>query len=563
MTDNPMPIADSGKTWWREREIVVLILLIGAAYSLRLGDLTLRGEETRRALVGFEMMENGDWIVPRVQGDPLLSRPPLQNWVIAASTVILGSREAWVLRLHSGLAMLLTTLLIYGYARTCLSRLGALTAAVAFATLGEMFENGNKAETEMLFITLVSASLILWHWGMVSGWPEMRTWMISYVLVALGILCKGPQAPFYFAASVGVYLIWTRQVRRLFTWAHLAGILVGTAIVLAWAIPCMLMTSWAEMKAIIMNDSASRFRDWRILDVVSHLVQFPLEVLGCTLPWSLLLVAFAWRDCRRMLGQARPQALFMGLCLVLAFPTCWLPPGGQTRYFAPLYPCLAVLIGMVVECCLKADVSAVLRTIWRRYVQFLIVAMVTFGAGVVLAALFLAGNAKFSPWAEPLPSALGYAIALFLLAGLVFRCRHGTDSRNIGITVLAIASFMVLISTGIMTNIRVRRAENQAIAVAQLKQRLPEGHRLVSFGQIDSVFAFYYCLPIPALPFPPAAADLPAGEDTCFCFNAYNGSVPTLPFAWEELAVLPMDRNHHAIPERTVVVGRVKRTRLD
>src|SRR5260370_21115115 len=76
--------------WWREPEIAVLIVLVVAAYFLRLGDVTLRGEEMRRALVGFEMMENGDWIVPRVQGDPLLSRLPLQNWLIAACTTIFG-----------------------------------------------------------------------------------------------------------------------------------------------------------------------------------------------------------------------------------------------------------------------------------------------------------------------------------------------------------------------------------------------------------------------------------------------------------------------------------------
>src|SRR5260370_22766156 len=227
MNDNSMqiPEAPPRNPWWREPEIAVLIVLVVAAYILRLGDVTLRGEEMRRALVGFEMMENGDWIVPRVQGEPLLSRPPLQNWVIVASTVICGSREAWVLRLHSVLAMLVTTILIYGYARTCLSRLGALPAAAAFATLGEMFEIGNKAETEMLFIALVSAALLLWHWGQVRNLPATRTWIISYVLVALAILCKGPQAPVYFLTSVGAYLLLTGQVRRLFTWAHLAGAL--------------------------------------------------------------------------------------------------------------------------------------------------------------------------------------------------------------------------------------------------------------------------------------------------------------------------------------------------
>jgi 4-amino-4-deoxy-L-arabinose transferase-like glycosyltransferase len=558
-TNSPLTTHHSPAPWWREPEVAILIVLVVAAYFVRLGDLTLRGEEMRRALIGYEMMETGDWIVPRVQGDPLLSRPPLQNWVIAASTAIFGSQEAWVLRLHSAIAMLVTTLLIYGYARTCLSRLGALTAAAAFATLGEMFENGNKAETEMLFITLVSASLLLWHWGLVRGWPAMRTWIVSYVLVGLAILCKGPQAPVYFFSSVCVYLLVTGQLRKLFTPAHLVGVLACAAIVLAWAIPCTLMTSWSVMKGIVLNDSTSRFMDWNVLQVLSHLVTFPLEVLGCTMPWSLLLLTFALRDCRRMLGSARPQALFMTLCLALAFPTCWIPPGGQTRYFTPLYPCLAVLVGVVVECCMKADVPIALRNSWGRYVRFVAVAMALFGLGVVLSAIFLGGHAKYGPWAEPLPIALGYALATVVLVILIYRSRQAGDAKKIRVAVLALACFMVLTSTGIMMNVRVRRAEDQAGPVARLVARLPAGHRLYSFGQVDSGFAFYYRQPITPLPLPPAAEDLPLGEDVCFCICANGGHRPELPFPWEELAVIPMDRNHHATPEETVIVGRVRR----
>ena len=87
--------------WWREAEVVWLFLLVILAYFTRAGDLPLRGEEPTRAQIAFEMLERGDWIVPREQGDPFLSRPPLQNWTIAASYLIFGSREAWVLRLPS------------------------------------------------------------------------------------------------------------------------------------------------------------------------------------------------------------------------------------------------------------------------------------------------------------------------------------------------------------------------------------------------------------------------------------------------------------------------------
>ena len=543
------------KSWWRELEVAVLIVLVLGAYLLRIGDVSMRGEESRRAQVAFEMLERGDWIVPREQGQPFLSRPPLQNWLIAASRVVCGSDAPWAVRLPSVLAMLLTALLIYGYARTCLSRVGALAAAAAFVTFAEMFTTGCQAETEMIFIGLVSASLLLWHWGQVRGWSATGTWIVSYVFVGLGVLCKGPQPPVYFLTAVGVYLLWTGQWRRLFSRAHLIGAAVGAAVVFAWLIPCALRTSWPEVWAIFTNDTSMRFRDWKALNVSVHLLRFPLEVLGCTLPWSLFLLGYLSRDLRRCLGEARPQTLFVTFCVAGAFPTCWIPPEGQTRYFAPLYPCLAVLIGLMMQCCIRADLPSVARAGWRRFTLLLGGFMFVAGAAVLFASVILANHPRYNFWAERWPLALAYALAVVALAVLTLRARQGGDASRIRTVVLAAACFMVLTFTGIVTDVRIRRSEDQALAVAHLKQQLPRGQRLVSLGHIDALFAYHYGLRIDTLS-SDHGADLLSREDFYFCFDSDGGSRPLLPFAWREVAAISMDRNRHACPERVVVVGR-------
>ena len=218
MSDDAIPGSEAATrpTWWRKPEVAVLIVLVIAAYFVRLNDLSMRGEEPRRAQVAFEILQRGDWVVPREQGDPFLSRPPLQNWLIAASSTLFGTREAWAVRFPSAVAMLFTTLMIYGYCRTRLTRVGALAAAAGFATFAELFTIGAQAETEMVFIALVSASLILWHWGQLSNWPATTTWIVSYSCMALGVLCKGPQPPVYFVGSVGLYLLLTGRLRILF-----------------------------------------------------------------------------------------------------------------------------------------------------------------------------------------------------------------------------------------------------------------------------------------------------------------------------------------------------------
>ena len=60
-------------------QLLLLGAFVWAVYFSRLDALPFRGEETRWARVAWEMRETGDWIVPRCQGIPLYSRPPLQN----------------------------------------------------------------------------------------------------------------------------------------------------------------------------------------------------------------------------------------------------------------------------------------------------------------------------------------------------------------------------------------------------------------------------------------------------------------------------------------------------
>ncbi len=540
--------------WWLEAEVALLLLLVVGAFLLRIGDVSMRGEEPRRARVAFEILDRHDWIVPREQGEPFLSRPPLHNWLIAVSSVVCGSRDAWAVRLPSVLAMLFTTLLIYGYSRTCLSRLGALAAGAAFVTLGEMFTTGCQAETEAVFIALVSGSLLWWHWGQVSGWPALRTWIGSYVFVALGVLVKGPQPPVYFFASVGGYLVLTKQWRCLFSKAHLVGAVVGATIVLAWMVPCYLQVGAPTLWKIVMSDTTTRFFDWKFTEVAQHLGEFPFEILGCTAPWSLLLFFYLNPGIRAKIGAARPQVLFLAVCLAISFPTCWIPPAGQSRYFAPLYPCMAVLIGLVVQCCAEANLTASVRLGWRLFLSLLTFVMIGAALAVVVVALFLKSHPKFGPWAEPPLIALCYAAVVGVLSVFTWKARHGDDGR-VSSAVLSIAWFMVLTFTGILTDVRIRKSEDQAAAMARLKQLLPAGGRLVSIGHVDALFAFYYGDLIEARPVPAAASNLP-NTDEFLCYDSYNGSRLALPFPWTEVATVPMDRNRRRPPEREVVVVR-------
>lgn len=540
----------SRSRWWCEVETAGLIALVLGVYFFRAADVPLRGEETRWALVAQEMVHSGDWIVPRLQDEAFLNRPPLHCWLIAATGLMLGDWGILTLRLPSLLATLLTTLLIYGYARLSLSRLGALAAAAGFATMAELLQICRLAETDALFILLVSGSLFAWHWGYLQRWPAWRMWVAGYGLMALAALTKGPQAPIYFIASVIVYLLLIGAWRRIFSMAHLLGMATSVAIVAAWGLAVIIRQGWENTHEIWFGQTALRLQRWGEAGFVNHLVLFPLEVLGCTMPWSLALFAYMSRSFRSRLRSARPAVVFLAVCLAVSFPTCWIPPGGRSRYFAPMYPCLAILLGLAVQRCAEGELSGRLQTAWRWGAALLALLIAAMGIGLVAASFV-----PLASWAQPLHLAALYVAVAVAAAWFAFRARHGGEPQRVGAAVLAIAGFMGIVVMNVITDWKIRAMPDTAADVAALRERLPKGTQLVSFDPVHHRFAYYFGDPIGKRPWPRTATA--ADSSDFFCFDAVDGAASSrFPFAWQKVAVISMERKRRSDPREVVVVGR-------
>lgn len=536
--------------WWHESEVLLLIALVIGAYFLRAGDLTIRGEESRWATVAREMIDRGDGIVPRQQGEAFLSRPPLGNWLIAAAALVRGQCDVWAIRLPTLLAVLATTLLVYAVGRSFLSRLGALAAALAFATMGEVLQMGRVAETDLLFACLLSAAVLSWLRGESRGGPTTAAWCASYALTALAALAKGPQAPVYFVATVSIYLGSRRDWRRLFSLAHLYGLGVFVAIISAWQIPFLQRAGWEATIKIWTGDSAARFTNigWR--DVAAHLLTYPMEVIGCTAPWSLVAAAFLSRRFRDAVRDRSPQVRFLCIYMVVGFIPCWMSPGGMTRYCLPLYPALALLIGLVVERVPDLELSSRLAFAWNCGWKLFAASFVLLALAVVFVSMTHVPQIA-RPWAQFKLVVLAFG-AIALLGGRLLAAVTAVSGRKqVRHGVVALAMLMAVTYAGVIVNALSARSNDPRPEIAHLKQSLPADQKLVSLNGVHHLFAYLYARPIEPRQIGDGGADF-----EWFCFNSVGDYRPPLPFAWREVAVIAVDRNRHPTPENIVVIGR-------
>ncbi len=431
--------------------------------------------------------------------------------------------------------------------------LGALAAGLSYATMGQVLVLGRLAETEATFTLLLSGALLAWHWGYSQSWRQTLPWLAGYGLAALAALAKGPQAPVYFAGPVWLFLAWRCDWRMLWSWSHLAGLARFVATVGAWQIPFWMQMGWPAVKTLWLGDVAMRFADTRWQTIALHLLSYPLEIAICTLPWSPLLVSYLSKGFRRSIGKAESYVAYLVMSIGLAFFTCWVVPGARGRYFMPLYPCLALLIGLSVQQVAEPTAAAWQRRGWKLFL--LSKAVLAILAGVSVAGVTWIERFELAELRQP-----GWFAAIYVfiavIAGILLAATQASfRPARVRIALLAIAALIGMSYVGVVINGMAGTAEDPTPEVAHLKRKLPSDARLVSFGLVETLFTYLYRAPIEERPWPKTAADLGAGHDY-FCFTWDRPQPPPLPFGWTIEGVIPCDRVRRDPPLKKVIVGK-------
>ena len=86
-------------------------------------------DESRYAEIPREMLQRGDWITPRLQGEPYLEKPPLLYWLTAVSYRLFGVHD-WAARLPPALAVHGSVLVLYFFGRRLFGERAAFRGAL-------------------------------------------------------------------------------------------------------------------------------------------------------------------------------------------------------------------------------------------------------------------------------------------------------------------------------------------------------------------------------------------------------------------------------------------------
>src|SRR3954470_10325179 len=203
-------------------QAVALVLLVWALiYLPSLGGIAIKGEEGRRILPAITMLETGNYIVPQIGSNPYYRKPPLVNWLVAASFKVFGVRNEWTARLPSAFLVLAVAIAFVTVARATLGARGSIIAAVIWLTNIGIIEKGRLIEIEALYVSLSGLAIILWLSFFLQKKSPWLTWLPASVFLGLGLLAKGPTHLIFFYGIVIVVVAYWKDWRVLVHPAHL------------------------------------------------------------------------------------------------------------------------------------------------------------------------------------------------------------------------------------------------------------------------------------------------------------------------------------------------------
>jgi 4-amino-4-deoxy-L-arabinose transferase-like glycosyltransferase len=328
----------------RPRALLLLVVLPAALLYPCLGFALFEPDESRYAEIPREMLQRGELVVPRLQGEPYLDKPPLLYWLVAAGYRLFGVSAASA-RLVPALALHGCVLLVYLLGRRSLGEHAAFRGALllglapGFSSMGRLLLLDGLL-TFWATLALFSAFEALRGRRLRWGW-----WLLAAAACGLGVLTKGPIALVLLLPPLGLYRWLTGQGVRPGRVAWGAFLLVLAGVALPWFVALSVRIP-AFVSYFFWEQNVLRF-----LTPAEHVrgVWFYVPVLlMALLPGTLLVVPLVrfLLSGEPAVAARRPAELGFvllagGWCvLFFTLSACKLP-----TYILPALPPLALALG--------------------------------------------------------------------------------------------------------------------------------------------------------------------------------------------------------------------------
>jgi 4-amino-4-deoxy-L-arabinose transferase-like glycosyltransferase len=521
----------------RARWLLVPVLLAAALFLPAIGRRTIFvSDEARYALLARNMVERGHWLVPHIDGEVHMEKPPLFMWAIALLSLIPGDVTELTAALPAAVSGIAGVGVTFLFGQRLFGRLGGLLSALVLATTCGYFwlARAVLADMTMTFFIVCSA-WAFWSAIETSG-SDRRAMIACYACLGLALSAKGP-AGLTPLLAFAAFLVTDDGWRALSRLRLPMGIAIIALIASPWAIAFAVQQDASYLQTVLRDDylgpHVARWAGVRELF-------FAAGPLGLKfLPWSLFVPAAVWFGCRDADAATRRKFRFLTCWALVYVVVITIMTHKRERYLLPVYPALALMVGWLWQRWLVSSEPRALRVhgwIWSALAT-------AAGIALVLPLRLRTEEAILLPSSPTLKMVAATTIVLAGAAGL---WAASTSRTRIAFAIMALTTASMLTYEAWTLG----RRHNERYDVKDFARRVADhvgpGDDLVAFEGTRLSYDFYLRRPVKGI------------RDGKELAASIGGARPVYVIAderaWRNLGATGV---HLHILERTELAGRV------
>ncbi|MGA2736587.1 MAG: glycosyltransferase family 39 protein [Bryobacteraceae bacterium] len=317
--------APHARAWWLAIPLLAILYFTGLSSSGMLGP-----DEPRYASIGREMARSGDWITPRLWGQPWFEKPALQYWMTGAA-FRLGFSEDLAPRIPVALVAVAFLIFFQWTLSREFGERAAWAATLILATSAAWLGCSFIGTTDLPMAAAFSAAMLLSLDWIRSG--DRRRLPLAAALLGLAALAKG-----LVPLALSLPLLWCGRRR----WTDLPRPPVAGAfliVALPWYLLCYLRNGAVFPRTFFWEQHFERFTATSLAHGQPFWFYIPVLV-AALMPWTPALLLLGRRALYR---DVRRWFLLLWLFFVLVFFS--FSKNKLPGYLLPLMPAAAALMG--------------------------------------------------------------------------------------------------------------------------------------------------------------------------------------------------------------------------
>ncbi|MGB8226460.1 MAG: glycosyltransferase family 39 protein [Sedimentisphaerales bacterium] len=326
--------------------LVIACLAFAAVISFwSLSDEPLDDHECLVSVTAREMLQTGDWLLPRFNGEVRLQKTPLCYWLVASVAKVTGKVDEFSARLPSAcFAVLSVAAILYFVSQWLGIGIATLSAAVWISSLA-FIKYSHSARPEMALCSLVTISMLSFYSGLLTQSKRHRIlyMLLFWISFALAMLAKGPAPLALIVPPIFFYFAVFRQWGKIKIALPIIGTILFLLIVLPW--PIMAVEKISGSLAFWKREFIDRFAGdyvsghkpfWYYLPILFFLA----APFSAFLPYTFVSPFYSVWDKKRL------AMWYLWLWFIVQVAVMTISGGKRQHYILPAFPAFSILAGI-------------------------------------------------------------------------------------------------------------------------------------------------------------------------------------------------------------------------